>query len=231
MDRRENHCRAAGKLTFELRAWSRRIGQPGVDWEGKIRDKEIMRRRKLMKRELTDLTEPLKHDLKIRQAKISDACRIAEIHVDTWRAAYRGQMPDAVLEALDVKKRAILWTRLLADQKHRIFVAEAKMDIVGFCDLMPSRDQDADSKIFAELVAIYVHPNHWRKGAGRALCRRALEAARFDHFKAVTLWVLASNKPARNFYEAMGFSLDGANKVDRSFNNHELHEERFRISI
>ena len=184
-----------------------------------------------MKRELTDLTEPLKHDLKIRQAKISDACRIAEIHVDTWRAAYRGQMPGAVLEALDVKKRAILWAKLLADQKHRIFVAEAMMNIVGFCDLMPSRDQDADPEMTAELVAIYVHPNHWRKGAGRALCRRALETARVDNFTAVTLWVLASNKPARDFYAAMGFSLDGANKVDRSFNNYELHEERFRISI
>ena len=206
-------------------------GQPSVDLNGKIRDKKIVGRQKLMKRESTDLTESLKHDLQIRQAKISDARRIAEIHVDTWRAAYRGQMPDAVLEALDVEKRAILWAKLLADQKHRIFVAEAIMDIIGFCDLMPSRDPDADSKMTAELVAIYVHPNHWRKGAGRALCHRALDTARFDNFTAVTLWILASNKPARNFYAAMGFSLDGANKVDRSFNNHELHEERFRISI
>ena len=41
----------------------------------------------------------------VRASTVSDARRIAYIHVETWRAAYRGQMPDAVLDALDVERR------------------------------------------------------------------------------------------------------------------------------
>jgi ribosomal protein S18 acetylase RimI-like enzyme len=169
--------------------------------------------------------------MRVRQANISDASRIAEIHVDAWRAAYRGQMPDDVLENLDVEKRAVSWRRRLTDRPRGIFVAEPDREIVGFCDMIPSRDKDADFKVIAEIVAIYVHPGCWRKGAGRALCSFALESARLENFTAVTLWVLASNKPAWDFYEAMGFCLDGATKVDRSFGHYELHEVRFRISI
>ena len=55
--------------------------------------------------------------------------------------------------------------------------------------------------------------------------------ARQEKFVSVTLWVLSSNAAARKFYETMGFSLDGATKVDRSMNNYELHEVRYRISV
>jgi hypothetical protein len=43
--------------------------------------------------------------MQVRKANIADAKRIAQIHVETWRAAYRGQMPDAILNALDVNRR------------------------------------------------------------------------------------------------------------------------------
>ena len=83
----------------------------------------------------------------------------------------------------------------------------------------------------AEIAAIYILPQHWRKGAGRALCDRALAEARGRDYKAVTLWVLASNDDARRFYETMGFSLDGAAKADRATDGNELHEIRFRMAI
>jgi len=38
----------------------------------------------------------------VRTATAADAASIAQIHVETWRVAYRGQIPDAVLNGLDV---------------------------------------------------------------------------------------------------------------------------------
>jgi RimJ/RimL family protein N-acetyltransferase len=169
--------------------------------------------------------------MQVRQATISDSHRIAQIHVESWRAAYRGQMPDEVLDNLDVAQRAAFWRTRLARQPRGVFVAESNQTIIGFCDWMPSRDPDANPKTISEIVAIYVDPKHWREGAGQALCRRALEAARRDNFTAVTLWCLASNARVRDFYEKMGFHLDGATKVDNSFKSHELYEVRFRISL
>lgn len=169
--------------------------------------------------------------MNVREATVADARRIAEIHVAGWRAAYRGQMPDEVLDNLDVEKRAAFWSAHLTAKPHALFVAESNLKILGFCDLIPSRDKDAVPETTAEIAAIYVDPNHWCNGVGQALCRFALELAGKNDRAAVTLWCLDSNIMARNFYEKMGFRLDGASKVDQSFINHELHEVRFRISL
>lgn len=168
--------------------------------------------------------------MQIRKATVADARRIAQIHVASWQAAYRGQMPDAVLDSLDVEKRATFWQTHLSGRSLVTFVAELNQEIIGFCDLIPSRDQDANAQKTAEIAAIYVHPDYWRRGAGRALCRHAVEAARREHFNAVTLWVLASNVAAHNFYLTLRFQLDGATKSE-SFADQELQEVRFRIPI
>jgi ribosomal protein S18 acetylase RimI-like enzyme len=167
----------------------------------------------------------------VRTAKATDAPKIAHIHVETWCTAYRGQIPDTVLDALDVKRRTAFWRERFTQAKGSVFVAEDDNIVVGFCDLIPSRDKDADPQAAAEIAAIYVLPQHWRKGAGRALCDCALAEARRCGYEVVTLWVLASNGDTKRFYEAMGFSLDGATKMDKTTDGSDLHEVRFRITI
>jgi ribosomal protein S18 acetylase RimI-like enzyme len=168
--------------------------------------------------------------MQVRQATISDARSIAPIHVASWQAAYRGLMPDAILDNLDVEKRAAFWQTHLASQPLGTFVAELNQEIIGFCDLIPSRDKDSNSKVIAEIAAIYVHPDHWRQGAGRELCCRALATARRANFIAVTLWILESNIAAQKFYQTMGFNCDGATKSE-PMANHEIHEVCFRTSL
>jgi ribosomal protein S18 acetylase RimI-like enzyme len=167
----------------------------------------------------------------IRNATAVDAPGIAHVHVETWRVAYRGQMPDAVLDGLDAGRRATFWQERLSQMRGAVFVAEQDGKIMGFCDLIPSRDKDADPRAVAEIEAIYILPQHWRMGAGRALCDSTLATARGQDYKAVTLWVLTSNAGARRFYEVMGFRLDGATKSERAADGSELHELRFRISL
>ena len=167
----------------------------------------------------------------VRTATAADAASIAQIHVETWRVAYRGQIPDAVLNGLDMGRRMVFWQERLSQMRGAVFVTEDGDRITGFCDLVPSRDKDADARTVAEIGGIYILPQHWRKGTGRALCDGALAAARRQDYKAVTLWVLASNSSARRFYEAMGFSLDGAAKTDRAADGSELHEVRFRRNL
>src|SRR5262245_6582319 len=98
----------------------------------------------------------------VRTATVSDAPRIAYIHVETWRTAYRGQIPDAVLDALDVEHRTAFWQERLIQAPGEVFVAEDGESIVGFCDLIQSRDEDADPRVVAEIAAIYVLQPHWR---------------------------------------------------------------------
>ena len=167
----------------------------------------------------------------VRPATVSDAASIAHINVQSWRVAYRGQMPDAVLDALSVERSTVGWQERLTQMQGQVFVAEVGGSIVGFCDLIPSRDKDVNPAAVAEIAAIYVLPEHWRKGAGRTLGREALAEAGRRGYHSLTLWVLASNVAARHFYGAMGFRLDGGTRADRMAGGSQLHEVRFRVAL
>jgi len=166
----------------------------------------------------------------IRLAIPTDAPAIARVHVETWQAAYRGQMPDALLDGLDVASRTARWKEIFAKGESETFVVERSGEIIGFYTLMPSRDEDADKKSAGEIAAIYVSPPHWRRGAGRQLVRHAFAKARQDGYSAITLWVLTTNHPARKFYAALGFKPDGATRIDRR-HGPELHDTRYRAAL
>jgi RimJ/RimL family protein N-acetyltransferase len=148
----------------------------------------------------------------IRIAKSEDAERIAEIHVESWRAAYRGILPGEYLDGLDVSGRTQLWRKFSGNAQEPLFVVEECDQIIGFCHLVRSRDADAERA--AEIAAIYLDPIHWRKGYGKELCSAALSFSAKQGFERVTLWVLEENSTARRFYETIGFTADGATKTE-----------------
>ncbi len=164
----------------------------------------------------------------IRRAVISDAKAIAEVQVASWKAAYRGMMPDSLLDNLHAETRAKRWESILADNASRIFVFELDGHIVGFAGIDASTDEDVDKRNVGEIRAIYLAPNAWRKGYGRQLVDTAIEALRSQGFGNVTLWVLHNNERAIKFYESLGFQPDGATKIDLRENNVQLHEVRYR---
>jgi ribosomal protein S18 acetylase RimI-like enzyme len=169
------------------------------------------------------------HELTVRRANLDDVKAIAQVHVAAWRAAYRGQVPDAYLDSLDVAKRARRWSRILDAGNDTIHVCARGGTIVGFSDLTRSRDADASVHV-GEIAAIYVEPSSWRKGCGGALMQASLRAANERGFAEVTLWVLATNVAAQRFYECLGFTSDGATKTEKR-PGFDLHEVRYRLAV
>lgn len=157
-----------------------------------------------------------------------DAAAIAAVHVRAWQAAYRGLMPNELLDALSVAQREELWGQLLLPEDGpRVYVAVADGDVVGFCAVSaPSRDEDAEARV-AEIGAIYVHPEAWRSGVGRALMDVALDELQADGWRWVTLWVLAENRQARDFYARFGFTLDAAEATHAPSGATEVRLRRF----
>ena len=168
--------------------------------------------------------------MNIRPATDADAQPIAQIHVDTWQAAYRGHLPDTYLDKMNVEGRACFWRVRIAQSPGVICIVQAET-VLGFCDLIPSRDRDASPHRVGEIAAIYIHPRHWRCGAGRMLGEHALREARNLGFESVTLWVLASNRNAIAFYEALGFIADNAQKTEKLPDGTELSEVRYRFAF
>jgi GNAT superfamily N-acetyltransferase len=168
----------------------------------------------------------------VRAAVVDDARAIAQIHVDGWRAAYRGQMPDALLDGLSVDRRTEDRRRDLAaprSPEHRTWVAEDDGRIVAFAITGPTRDEGAAGGV-AELFAIYAAPARWGTGAGRALLAHVVEDLRGRGASAVTLWVLDTNARARRFYEIAGFAADGAEKT-APFGGATLRELRYLLAL
>ena len=166
----------------------------------------------------------------IRRAASDDPDRLAWIHVKTWQQAYAGLLPQPYLDGLtdELPERAERWREWVSAAPP--WVAEVPPgDLVGFASCGQSNDDDAPSTT-GEVFAIYVLAEHWGRGVGRRLMNAALDSLRQTGFNEATLWVLDGNERARRFYEAGGWSLDGATKQDER-DGFVLSEIRYRIRL
>jgi GNAT superfamily N-acetyltransferase len=64
----------------------------------------------------------------------------------------------------------------------------------------------------AELVALWVDPEHRGMTAGQALVSAVIDWARADHRQRLCLWVIPGNDAAIQLYERLGFVATGAAK-------------------
>lgn len=164
----------------------------------------------------------------IRPAQVADAGAIAEIHVQTWRDAYRGIVPDAHLDALSRSQREEAWGKTLAEGTTHVLVAETEGRVVGWIAAGPSRDPDARPGT-GELHAIYIDSRHWRRGVGRLLWQRAEAHLRAQGFAIFTLWVLEENAGARAFYQGLGFGEDRSGRKAIALGGRSLVEMRYTL--
>jgi GNAT superfamily N-acetyltransferase len=135
------------------------------------------------------------------------------VRIHGWRTAYRHVFPPADLDALPID--AERW-RARIETPPRGWSTFVAVDdagaVVGFSSVGPSRDEEG----LGELYAIYVDPDAWSTGAGRALIEAAETTLRREYEEA-TLWVLEDNPRARYFYERAGWAADGARKSEERF--------------
>ncbi len=107
--------------------------------------------------------------VRIREAAPADARACAEVHVEGWRWAYRGLLPDGYLDRVSVEDRERTWREGVAGSGERVaWVAEREGRVIGLCVTGPSEDADADRST-AEVYAIYLLPEVVGTGVGRAL--------------------------------------------------------------
>lgn len=150
--------------------------------------------------------------VRIRAAVPTDARAIAELHVASWQATYRGQLTDGYLDGLSVEDR-LRSTRDSIERAgpgRRTWIVEEGEQVLGFAVTGSSEDADADAdRQTGEVYAIYLDPERVGTGAGRALFAHVVGDLRERGYLTATLWVLESNERARRFYEAAGWAPDG----------------------
>ena len=163
----------------------------------------------------------------IRSSSPADAAQIAAVRRESWLAAYQGIISGQLLDQVTAPDggarirqsfRIRPWQRVIAAAQ------EQEPGIVGYAAFGPEQDvldapwphplttAGTEGQV-AELYALYVHPDWWSTGTGRALMDRCLAWVTAAGYTSITLWVLQDNARARRFYQRAGFGADGARHV------------------
>jgi len=166
----------------------------------------------------------------VRRAIAGDALAIARVRVDSWRTTYRGLIPDAYLDGMQVEASTALWDRVLTAGPNTtsVLVAEHGNDIVGFA--CGTELKEPKHGCDAELAAVYLRREFQRAGLGRSLVGAVVEAQRAHGATGLLTWVIAGNRGARAFYEGLGgelvveqpFRWDGMDLVEAAYGWRDL---------
>jgi len=140
--------------------------------------------------------------LRLRTAAQSDAAAIAGIHAQSWRAVYRGIMPDAVLDGPLEAERTAHWAAALArlGPGDVVIVAEEGGATLGFIAVWHRPGDPYD----AFIDNLHVRPALRSRGIGRRLLAEAAARLSAAGRGSAYLVVVEANRPAVAFYRRLG---------------------------
>lgn len=126
------------------------------------------------------------------------------VHWQTWREAYDDILPEEFQETMTLD-RCRFFSQKYPDNT---LIAMDEKKVVGFISYGNFRDEAIQA---GEIIALYVLKDYYGKGVSKQLMHAAFVA--LDQFSEIYLWVLKENKRAISFYQKMGFTFDGQEKI------------------
>jgi GNAT superfamily N-acetyltransferase len=154
-------------------------------------------------------------DVSVRAAAPSDAEAVARVQHAAWRDAYTDLLPEDVLAAVASPEAAERWRQAVTappSPRHRVLVALAGPEVVGFTAFGPAEDPDLDAAVDAELHALCVRPDRTREGHGSRLINAAVDHLRDDGFLRAHTWLGSADDVLRGFLVGSGWDADGAHR-------------------
>ena len=126
------------------------------------------------------------------------------VHWQTWREAYDNLLPAEYQETMTLVRCRFF------SQKYpeNTLIAMDGKKVIGFISYGNFRDEAIQA---GEIIALYVLKDYYGKGVSEQLMHAAFVA--LDQFSEIYLWVLKENKRAIAFYQKMGFTFDGQEKI------------------
>jgi ribosomal protein S18 acetylase RimI-like enzyme len=160
----------------------------------------------------------------------SDARLVAEIHVRAWQEACKDILSADYLAGLSIDKRESYWSKVIPKGNPEVLVARFAGNVVGWVAFGKCRDSDATPSA-GEIWAIYAAPDHWSTGVGRALWLQARQKLAADGYRTVSLWVLADNAKAIDFYGKAGLVAEPDSAKEFELGGQTLKELRYVANL
>ncbi len=157
--------------------------------------------------------------MRVREARLGDAAAMARVSVDSYRAAYRDQIPEESLMLYTYEESERNWARALrelseaTERQEYIYVAENDAgNIIGVA--MGGPEGSNHPLYTGEIYFLYLLPSYHRRGIGRQLTISVVERLVEHGMDSLLIRVLKANAPARRFYEALGGHLVLEEKIE-----------------
>lgn len=150
--------------------------------------------------------------------RAAEAEALARVHVRGWEVAYGHLLAGEQWFGQEaIRRRTTQWTRWLTpstggndDGTYRVG-RDAEGSVIGLAASWPPRDPPPAPP--RELSVLYIDEAWFGTGLGRVLAEAILEGG------PASVWVAEENPRARRFYEKLGFTLDGAARVEEQLGN------------
>ena len=163
--------------------------------------------------------------MEIRRMTLNDDAEVVgNIYANSWKAAYRGIVPQAYLDGL----AGSMWLAVLRDEQYQSYLAMDGEAYIGASAVCAARDESMVG--WGEIVSLYLLPTYFGSGYAEPLFRRVVEALRMQGYQQIYLWVLEENARARRFYEKQGFAANG-DRLVLTIEGKELMEVRYVLTV
>ena len=156
-------------------------------------------------------------NISISHAKPEDVKEIQQVFYRTWLDTYPNKEAGITVDDIRHKYKDRLSDEGLKERAERLksmpaeekfLVAKEDGVVVGVCGVVVHKDKN-------QLRAIYVLPEHQRKGIGGMLWKEALKY--LDSTKETVIEVVTYNTKAIEFYKKLGFVDTGRRFSDERF--------------
>jgi len=171
----------------------------------------------------------------VRVAREADLPAVAQIHIASWRDAYKGTVPDALLLNRSEEGSLSGWQATFAKYPANITLGVSRDDVVcGFCCAGPVVDAEKNAPFEFQIYGLHVAPNHRQRGIGAILLRASFARAVSEGLSSAIVWTLRDLTLSRRFYEREGgevvkadvWSIDGFTLPEVAYGWTNLHHRK-----
>jgi GNAT superfamily N-acetyltransferase len=156
--------------------------------------------------------------VKVRIAVETDWPSVSSAFLKAGRSAWRHILAEDALAGLNPPPR---WQDGIS--RGNVFVAEEGRKVIGFVSVCESNGA-------GEVDGLYVQPEYWGTGAGRALLAAGVEELRRRGHSRAVLWTAAANHRPLRLYEAAGWKPNGVFR-DRTLFSSTFREIQLTIDL
>lgn len=146
--------------------------------------------------------------IEISSAINEDSEILANIMIYAWRSAFRGILPDTIIEQYTHTEACkAMFSQIVTSGQGTMYLAKMDLQPMGLLYWLP------ESEEAARIEALLTIPEAWGHGIGAALICKALADVRSLGYTSIHVWPFAENFRARRFYEKWGFAPTGESRT------------------